>query len=112
VTTLDEFDVTVESARDGSAVVRVNGDLDLLGSPRLEEALEATEDAPRVVIDLTACTFLDSSGVRVLTMTARKTSARGARLALVAADPAVVRVLEITGIDTLVSMHSSLDDAI
>ena len=110
VTTPDEFDVTVESAADGSAVVHVDGELDLAAAPRFEEAVSSIRDAPGVVIDLTGCTFLDSSGVRILLETVRETSERGARLDLVAADPAVVRVLEITSVDTMARVHASLDD--
>ena len=110
VTTPDEFDVTVESAPDGSAVVHVSGELDLAAAPRFEEAVWSIRDAPGVVIDLTGCTFLDSSGVRILVKAARETSERGARLDLVAADPAVLRVLEITSVETMAPVHASLDD--
>jgi anti-anti-sigma factor len=112
VTTPDEFDVTVESVPDGSAVVHVSGELDLAAAPRFEEALGSIRDAPGVVIDLTGCTFLDSSGVRILAQSAREASERGARLDLVAADPAVVRVLEITTVDTMAPVHASLDDVL
>jgi anti-anti-sigma regulatory factor len=38
---------------------------------------------------------------------------RGARrLSIVATDPAILRVLEITALDTVVSIHPSLDDAL
>jgi anti-sigma B factor antagonist len=110
VTTPDEFDVTVEWAPDGSAVVYVSGELDLAAAAQFEGAVWSIRDAPGVVIDLTACTFLDSSGVRILAKIARETTKRGARIDLVAADPAVVRVLEITSVDTMAPMHASLDD--
>ncbi len=110
MTTPDEFDVTVEATPDGSAVVHVRGELDLSSAPQFEEAVWAIRDAPGVVIDLTSCTFLDSSGVRILAQAAREASDRGARLDLVAADPAVVRVLEITSVDTMAPVHASLDD--
>jgi len=63
-----------------------------------------------VAIDLSSCTFLDSSGVRILAKAARETTERGARLDLVASDPAIVRVLEITNVDTMAPVHASLDD--
>jgi anti-anti-sigma factor len=112
VATRDEFDVRVETMPGGSVVVRVSGDLDLATTPGLEEALATAGDAPRLVLDLSECTFLDSSGVRVLTTSARTASERGASFDLVAADPGVLRVLEITGVDTMATVHPSLDAAL
>ena len=105
----EQFDVRVETLQDGTAVVVVGGELDLATSLRFEDAIAAGRDAPHVVIDLTDCTFLDSSGVRALSMSARAASERGARLDLVASDPAVLRVLEITGIDSIAPVHASRD---
>ena len=110
MTTPDEFDVTVESAPNGAAIVRVSGELDLAAAPQFEEALSSVRDAGGVAIDLSGCTFLDSSGVRILAKAARETTERGARLDLVASDPAIVRVLEITNVDTMAPVHASLDD--
>ena len=67
----DDFDVQTEMVPGGAVVLRVSGELDLASAPRLEEAL-ATVSADPTVIDLSACTFLDSSGVRVLASAGRK----------------------------------------
>ena len=45
---------------------------------------------------------------RVITATMNQTE----RVSIVAFDPAVLRVLEITGVDTVASVHSSLDAAL
>jgi len=54
-------------ARDGDVVtVAVAGELDIDTVPKLEAALEDPPAGGRLVLDLRTCTFMDSSGVRVL----------------------------------------------
>lgn len=108
----DEFEFTVETAREGALVIRVTGDLDLASSPRFEEALATAPTATHVVIDLTGCTFLDSSGVRAVIQTVHEVSEGGQRVDVVAASAAILRVLEITGVNRMVSIHLSLEDAL
>ena len=46
--------------------------------------------------------------MRVITETMRKAP----RVSVVATDPGVLRVLEITAVDTMVSVHASVEDAL
>jgi len=69
-------------------------------------------DADPVVIDLSGCTFLDSAGMRVLLAGARGLSATGRSLRVVASDPRILRVLEITAVDTLIAVHPTVEDAL
>lgn len=88
----------------------VSGELDLATVPHLEEALGAA-DADVLVIDLTGCTFLDSAGIRALVGAHRDLSAAGRSLRLVTGD-SILRLLEITGVNTLIDIHPTLDDAL
>jgi anti-sigma B factor antagonist len=103
-------DVTTETLPDGAVVVHVDGELDLATSGALEAALEASNGST-VVIDLGACTFIDSSAVRVLVSAARSAEESGRALSLVARDPGILRVLEIAAVDTVLAVHPSIDDA-
>lgn len=96
---------------DGRVVVSVEGELDLGTVRRLEDALEPVAPGSELVIDLTLCTFLDSSAVRTLVATGRAADEAGGSLSLVATDPGILRVLEITGVDTILPVHAALDDA-
>jgi anti-anti-sigma factor len=109
--TADDFDVTV-SERANATVVDVVGELDLATVEGLESALEPVDVGSRLIIDLTRCTFLDSSAVRALVATARSADEAGGSLSLVATDPGVLRVLEITAVDTMLPVHDALDDAL
>ena len=94
-------------------IVHVTGDLDLATAPRLEEELSTARAGGRVVVDLATCTFLDSSGMRVLSSTVRGLEEAGGRLDLVVTEGSVIaRALEITSMDTLVRIHPSLDAAL
>ena len=96
----------------GVAVVSVFGELDMASCAQVEEAIASTPSASRVLVDLTACSFLDSSGIRILVGAQRDVTADGGELELVAADPNILRVLEITNVNTVVTVHSTLDAAL
>jgi anti-anti-sigma factor len=93
-------------------VVRVFGELDMATCPRVEDAISSAPSTARVVIDLTSCTFVDSSGVRVLVAAQRDVTAEGGRVELVATEPGILRVLEITSVDTVITVHSTLETAL
>lgn len=112
MTRVGDFAITPEKLPDGGAVVHVQGELDMATAPALEEALLGTGFSERLVIDLTACTFLDSSAVRLLVASARDSEAAGGKLALVAPDHGILKVLEISGVDTMLPVHATLDDAL
>ena len=102
-----DFAVAVDRL-DTCVVVRVEGELDMASASELEAAISHVTSAPHVVIDLSACTFLDSAAMRVITETMRQTP----RVSVVATDPGVLRVLEITAVDTMVSVHASVEDSL
>jgi anti-sigma B factor antagonist len=111
VATSGDFDVRSEALPGGVEAVFVTGELDLATAPRLDEAL-ATLTADVIVVDLSGCTFLDSAGIRALVGTARKLGEADRGLRVVTSDAGVLRLLEITGVDTLIRVHRSLDDAL
>ena len=106
-----DFDVSSETTPTGAGVLRVAGELDLASAPRLEEAIAATGADP-IVIDLSECTFLDSAGMRVLVGSARDLVDGGRTLRVVANDPRILRVLEITAVDRLIAVHPTVEDAL
>jgi anti-anti-sigma factor len=77
-----------------AGVVRLGGELDLDGAPRLVDAIRAlAASGGPVVVDLSQVAFSDSTGVRTLL---DLSLAGDGPLALLAPSPAVVRVLELT----------------
>jgi anti-sigma B factor antagonist len=91
------FDTTLSSA--GDALIALSGELDLSGAPALDEEigrLAARDDVRRVVLDLRGLVFLDSSGLRVVALAARRLEGAGRDLLLVRGSETVQRVFEIT----------------
>jgi anti-anti-sigma factor len=104
--------VTRETLPGGAVVVRVEGELDMATSARFEDALAEPEPSGQLVIDLTECTFLDSSAVRLLVGAVRAAEGTETKVSLVANDPGIRRVLEIAAVDTMLPVHESLDSAL
>lgn len=104
-----DFELTTELLPNGGVLVRVNGELDLATTSQLEDALSNAPERGALVVDLTSCTFLDSTAIRILVTTAR--SERDG-MSLVACDPGILRVLELARVDTLVPLHSTLEAAL
>ncbi|TQN42172.1 anti-sigma B factor antagonist [Blastococcus colisei] len=70
----------------GRPALTVRGELDLATAPQLADAVDAQlAAAPRgFVVDLTQTAFMDSSGARELARAARKASAAGVELHVLA----------------------------
>jgi anti-sigma B factor antagonist len=105
-----EFAVSSLRSSNGSHVVAVSGELDLYTAPELERALAEAADggARRLVVDLCGASFVDSTTIHVLLVAARRIEAESGRLIVVAPDPNVRRVFEITGFDRICSVLSEL----
>ena len=106
------LEVGVEAATAETTVIRADGELDMATVGKLEEALQPVAHDRGIIIDLTQCTFLDSSAVRVLVATSRAVGEAGGTLALVASNPTILRVLEIAAVDTMMPVHATVDQAL
>ena len=82
----------------GSFVVTAEGELDLVGAPRLLEAIPAG-DGP-VVLDLGSVGFMDSSGLRSLLEARQACIDAGRPFALARPSDAVQRVLELVDLSS------------
>ena len=107
-----ELELTREQHPSGAVVVRVSGEVDLATVSELQQALAASGRAQPVVVDLTECTFLDSSGVRVLLAAATEAEGAGESFSLVAGEGGVRRALEIAAVPDRVPVHATLAEAV
>jgi stage II sporulation protein AA (anti-sigma F factor antagonist) len=92
-------------AQDGQGVWYLRGELDADGVPQLSDRLIGVEGD--VTLDCSGLTFLDSSGLALFVTTHRACRARGAKLAIVNPSPCVIRLLELTGLSTLLTVPSA-----
>lgn len=99
---------------DRIAVVAVRGTVDLYTARELRDLLnEALPGAEGwVVLDLSATTFFDSTGLAALIAAHRRAERMGGRLVVVNVDPEIARLLQVTGLDTLLSLAGDRDSAV
>jgi anti-sigma B factor antagonist len=90
--------------------VTAAGEIDLYTAPRLHSELSAVIDsaapAARVVVDMSGVEFCDSTGMNVLLSCLRQVRERGGELELAAPRPAVMKILQVTGLDSVFTIVS------
>ena len=94
--------------------ISISGRLDIAGTDAIATHFTAlAASAPRrVIVDLTAVSFLASIGIRALITNAKALQQRGGKLVLlVGSNESVAKTLEATGIDTLIPMFADAGDA-
>jgi anti-sigma B factor antagonist len=112
-------EVAVEGMGDsgGVALVVAGGEIDYAASPQLKARIAEHVDAGRInlVLDLSTVTFIDSTAIGVLMgAVMRLDELADGSVAVVCAEQnkRVLRIFEIAGIDSLIDVHSSREEAI
>lgn len=93
--------LVIATRREGAkAIVALEGELDLYGSPNLVAAVaDALADKPEAVeIDASGLTFADSAGLRAFLIARKDADAVGATFNLTRVSEPLDRVLEMTGL--------------
>ncbi|MEV6766459.1 STAS domain-containing protein [Streptomyces sp. NPDC051105] len=105
---------TSQSTVGGVRLVALHGELDQNTGAYAGAALSPPTDgtSPRTIADLTDLTFMDSSGINTLIAAHRAAEAAGGWLRVAGAQPTVLRVMQIVGIDTLISCHPTVRHAL
>ena len=106
-----EFDASSEYLNDETRIVRVRGELDLYTAPEFERALEQNRAADgRVVVDLSECTFIDSTGLGILVKADRRGDPDA--LLIVANGVEVLRAFKVSGLDRRLVLHPTIESAL
>jgi anti-sigma B factor antagonist len=102
-----QSDFVVETQISGRAVTLVlSGELDLMSSPMLEQALEgAYESNPELIaVDLRGLEFMDSTGLHRLLAAQQRAEGSGHRFAVVRGGEQVQRLFDLTGVAELLTI--------
>jgi anti-anti-sigma factor len=111
-----QFEVEVGDLERGVRTISVRGELDLSTAPELEgpldDALQSGEGS--VLIDLSGCEFIDSTGIALIVRAWQRLDSGedGRRLVICSQNDQVRRVLEITGLELSIPLHTSRDEAL
>lgn len=92
-------------------IVALAGEIDLYTAPRLQSELATAlgaDNPAQVVVDMSAVEFCDSTGMNVLLAAHRQALERGGDLALAAPRAAVRKILEVTGLGSVFTVHDDL----
>lgn len=96
------FDAVVDE-REGATVVVATGEIDAASCEKLEACLDGLPSDATVRLDLSGVSFIDSSGLRVVTAAARSLETGGGTLTVSAASESVERVFAMTGLGGLIA---------
>jgi len=95
-------------------VVSVMGEVDMATAPAFEQSLLDAADGgtDQVVVDLSGCSYFDSTGLKVLLATRRHLDPMNRRLSVVMSNPNMLEIFRITGFDRRFEIHPSLKSAL
>ena len=97
----------------GALVVSLKGEVDLENSPRAREVLlDCVGRGISVLVDLSAVSYIDSSGVASLVEAFQLAKQKKSSFALVAVSPSAMRVLALARLDRVFTIHETLDDGL
>jgi anti-sigma B factor antagonist len=108
------FAVSTERAGESTGVIVLSGEVDIYTAPQFKESLHALldEGVDKLVVDLSGVTFIDSTALGVLIGGVRRVHGEGGTMALVVATRPVERVLSITGLDRVFTIHADREAAL
>jgi anti-sigma B factor antagonist len=90
---------------DGSPLLKLRGELDMLSAVQLREIIEGLVDqrCDRLVLDLDELDFMDSSGIAVLVYSVNSIGT----VELRNASPIIRRIIEVTGLSNVLRAEST-----
>ncbi|MFD9392269.1 STAS domain-containing protein [Streptomyces sp. NPDC060000] len=103
----------VSTTTDGIRVLTLAGEIDRDTGQTLRQALDASgAPRPRIVVDLSRVTFMDSTGINLFIAAHRSLTEAGGWIRLAAPAEAVMRTLQIVGVDAVIDCRDTLRQAL
>jgi len=109
-----QFTVEARDVRDGVAVIVLGGEVDVYTSPQLKQKMVdlLNQGTTRLVIDLSAVEYLDSTGLGVLIGGLKRAREREGDLRLICDNLRILRIFEITGLTKIFDIFRSEAEAL
>lgn len=104
---------TLSTGPEGLLEIAGRGRLNMVAAPRLREVVAdaVAEGARRVVINLAEVDFMDSSGLGALIGGLKTARQAGGDLRIAQVQPQVMMVLELTGMQRVLTPYPTVEDA-
>jgi anti-sigma B factor antagonist len=108
------MELGVDIRPDGRAVIELSGRLDLLSATEVKQQVAAVIAGGhrRLVIDLGAVTFIDSSGLGALISGLKAARLQGGDLRIARPDEQARIVLELTMLDRVLRPYPTIEEAL
>jgi anti-sigma B factor antagonist len=93
----------------GIGIVKLRGEHDLSGKPALAKALDGASRQTNVLVDLSECSFIDSTIIGVLVLASKTLTDGGGRCEFIIPPEASIvhRVAHIAGLDQILVIHET-----
>jgi len=102
-------DIQIED-RPPYKIIHLSGDVDLHSSPKAREAiLDCLKQKLPLLVELSAVTYMDSSGVASLVEGYQTAKKQGLEFGLVAVAQSAMNVLRLARLDKVFPIHASLE---
>jgi anti-sigma B factor antagonist len=112
---IPQFEINSAPGPEDVYVVTVIGEVDMSHEDELRgELRKAGEaDSAGIVVDLTECEFIDSSGVRALLLSreAQDSDEGSEHLAVAASSEQILRILTVMGVDRVIPIRPTVEEA-
>jgi anti-sigma B factor antagonist len=99
--------------QDGVAVVSIDGEIDSKTAPEAQEKLiPFVEKHSRIVMDLSAVTFMSSAGLRMMLLIYRHATAQDGKVALVGLSEQIKDTMDATGFLDFFELCDTIENAV
>jgi anti-sigma B factor antagonist len=92
-------------------VYKLSEELDSFNSQEEQDGILAIlEKGQSVILDMTACKYVSSTGLRVLLYSKKVAAAKGLKLYLVGVSEEVMDIMNVTGFDSFFDTYRTIDE--
>ncbi len=108
------MNIKTKTAAEGAEILVIEGELDFHATAEVRTALSKLTDkqAPKILVDFTGVSYIDSSGLAIFVEAFQKTKRYGGKLVLFNLNPSVRNVLEVARLDSIFALAASEKEAL
>jgi anti-sigma B factor antagonist len=108
-----DLEITPETV-DNYLVLHLEGELDTYNCGQLRSALveQVEQGHSRIIVDMSAVEYIDSTGLGSLVGGLKRVSEHGGAMKIVCDNPQIVKVFEITGLDKVFAIYKTQEAAL